>query len=117
MGGAGVTGATCYRDRQHAGEVLAAELVGAAPEACVFVDDLRENCEGAEAVGMTAIRGFGRSAIAQSRSTIACRSGASWAETIFAPEAARASLSDVQYWTAAIPTTITIIGARLRFSA
>ena len=24
--------------------------------ACVFVDDLRENCEGAEAVGMTAIR-------------------------------------------------------------
>jgi FMN phosphatase YigB (HAD superfamily) len=26
-----------------------------APEECVFVDDLRENCEGAEAVGMTAI--------------------------------------------------------------
>ena len=26
------------------------------PGACVFVDDLRENCEGAEAVGMTAIR-------------------------------------------------------------
>jgi putative hydrolase of the HAD superfamily len=36
--------------------LLAAERVGAAPEACVFVDDLRENCEGAEAVGMTAIR-------------------------------------------------------------
>jgi epoxide hydrolase-like predicted phosphatase len=35
---------------------LAAERVGAAPEACLFVDDLRENCEGAEAVGMTAIR-------------------------------------------------------------
>jgi putative hydrolase of the HAD superfamily len=32
---------------------LAAERVGAAPEACVFVDDLRENCEGAKAVGMT----------------------------------------------------------------
>jgi FMN phosphatase YigB (HAD superfamily) len=26
-----------------------------APEQCVFVDDLRENCEGAEAVGMTAV--------------------------------------------------------------
>jgi putative hydrolase of the HAD superfamily len=35
---------------------LAAERVGAPPERCVFVDDLRENCEGAEAVGMTAIR-------------------------------------------------------------
>ncbi len=31
MGGAGVTGATCYRDRQHAGEVLAAELAGRLP--------------------------------------------------------------------------------------
>ena len=27
-----------------------------APEECIFVDDLRENCEGAEAVGMTAVR-------------------------------------------------------------
>jgi putative hydrolase of the HAD superfamily len=35
---------------------LAAERIGSAPEACVFVDDLRENCEGAEAVGMTAVR-------------------------------------------------------------
>jgi epoxide hydrolase-like predicted phosphatase len=35
--------------------LLAAERVGAAPEDCVFVDDLRENCEGAEAVGMTAV--------------------------------------------------------------
>lgn len=35
---------------------LAAERIAAEPEACVFVDDLRENCEGAEAVGMTAIR-------------------------------------------------------------
>jgi epoxide hydrolase-like predicted phosphatase len=34
---------------------LGAERVGVAPEECVFVDDLRENCEGAEAVGMTAI--------------------------------------------------------------
>jgi len=34
---------------------LAAERLGVAPEECVFVDDLRENCEGAEAVGMTAI--------------------------------------------------------------
>jgi epoxide hydrolase-like predicted phosphatase len=35
---------------------LAAESVGTPPEACLFVDDLRENCEGAEAVGMRAIR-------------------------------------------------------------
>jgi putative hydrolase of the HAD superfamily len=34
---------------------LAAERLGVAPEECVFVDDLRENCEGAEAVGMTAV--------------------------------------------------------------
>jgi putative hydrolase of the HAD superfamily len=35
---------------------LGAERVGVTPEACLFVDDLRENCEGAEGVGMTAIR-------------------------------------------------------------
>jgi putative hydrolase of the HAD superfamily len=34
---------------------LACERVGLAPADCVFVDDLRENCEGAEAVGMTAV--------------------------------------------------------------
>jgi epoxide hydrolase-like predicted phosphatase len=34
---------------------LGAERIGLEPEECVFVDDLRENCEGAEAVGMTAI--------------------------------------------------------------
>ena len=34
---------------------LGAERVGLPPEECVFVDDLKENCEGAEAVGMTAI--------------------------------------------------------------
>ena len=34
---------------------LGAERIGVPPEQCVFVDDLRENCEGAEAVGMTAI--------------------------------------------------------------
>jgi putative hydrolase of the HAD superfamily len=34
---------------------LGAEQVGVAPERCVFVDDLRENCAGAEAVGMTAV--------------------------------------------------------------
>jgi epoxide hydrolase-like predicted phosphatase len=34
---------------------LAAERVGRKPKDCVFVDDLRENCAGAEAVGMTAI--------------------------------------------------------------
>jgi epoxide hydrolase-like predicted phosphatase len=36
--------------------LLAAERLGVEPRACLFVDDLRENCEGAEAVGMTAVR-------------------------------------------------------------
>jgi putative hydrolase of the HAD superfamily len=34
---------------------LGCERVGLAPADCVFVDDLRQNCEGAEAVGMTAV--------------------------------------------------------------
>jgi epoxide hydrolase-like predicted phosphatase len=34
---------------------LAAERLAVPTEECVFVDDLRENCAGAEAVGMTAI--------------------------------------------------------------
>jgi putative hydrolase of the HAD superfamily len=34
---------------------LGAERIGLAPEECVFVDDLRENCAAAEAVGMTAV--------------------------------------------------------------
>ena len=34
---------------------LGCEKVGLAPEECVFVDDLKENCAGAEAVGMTAV--------------------------------------------------------------
>jgi putative hydrolase of the HAD superfamily len=34
---------------------LGCERIGLPPAECVFVDDLRENCEGAEAVGMTAI--------------------------------------------------------------
>ena len=34
---------------------LGAERASLAPAECVFVDDLRENCEGAEAVGMTAV--------------------------------------------------------------
>ena len=34
---------------------LGAEKVGLTPEDCVFVDDLKENVAGAEAVGMTAI--------------------------------------------------------------
>jgi epoxide hydrolase-like predicted phosphatase len=34
---------------------LAAARVGVPPRQCVFVDDLRENCVAAEAVGMTAI--------------------------------------------------------------
>jgi len=35
--------------------LLACERLGAEPSACVFVDDLRENCAGAQAVGMTAL--------------------------------------------------------------
>jgi putative hydrolase of the HAD superfamily len=35
--------------------LMGAERIGVAPEECVFVDDLRENCAGAEAVGMKAI--------------------------------------------------------------
>jgi len=34
---------------------LGAERIGVSPDACVFVDDLRENVAGAEAVGMTAL--------------------------------------------------------------
>jgi epoxide hydrolase-like predicted phosphatase len=34
---------------------LACERLAVKPAAAVFVDDLRENCEGAEAVGMTAV--------------------------------------------------------------
>jgi epoxide hydrolase-like predicted phosphatase len=36
--------------------LLACEQLGVEPAEAVFVDDLRENCEGAEAVGMTAVR-------------------------------------------------------------
>src|SRR3954462_1811788 len=35
--------------------ILGAEKIGVVPGECVFVDDLRENCEGAQAVGMKAI--------------------------------------------------------------
>jgi epoxide hydrolase-like predicted phosphatase len=35
--------------------LLAAERLGVDPESCVFVDDLRENCAGAQAVGMATI--------------------------------------------------------------
>jgi epoxide hydrolase-like predicted phosphatase len=34
---------------------LAAERLGVEPADCAFVDDLRDNCAGAEAVGMTAV--------------------------------------------------------------
>jgi putative hydrolase of the HAD superfamily len=34
---------------------LGCERVGLPPAECVFVDDLKENCDGAEAIGMTAI--------------------------------------------------------------
>lgn len=34
---------------------LGADRIGVPPEQCVFVDDLKENCAGAEQVGMTAV--------------------------------------------------------------
>ena len=46
-------------------------------------------------VGTTAMRGFGRSAIAQSRSTVSCSTGASSRSTTLAPDALSAILSDV----------------------
>ena len=46
-------------------------------------------------VSITAMRGFGRSAIAHSRSTTSWRSGASSRSTTLAPAAASASLSEV----------------------
>ncbi len=36
--------------------LLAAERLEVEPGECIFVDDLAENCDGAEAVGMTAVR-------------------------------------------------------------
>lgn len=36
--------------------LLAAERLGVDPSDCAFIDDLQENCAGAEAVGMTAVR-------------------------------------------------------------
>ncbi len=35
--------------------LMGADRIGIAPEDCVFVDDLKENCDGAAAVGMTPI--------------------------------------------------------------
>jgi putative hydrolase of the HAD superfamily len=35
--------------------LLASKRLGVEPERCMFIDDLRENCAGAQAVGMTAI--------------------------------------------------------------
>ena len=35
--------------------LLASKRLGVEPQQCVFIDDLRENCAGAEAVGMTAV--------------------------------------------------------------
>ena len=54
---------------------LGAERVGLEPSDCVFVDDLRENCAGAEAVGMTAVlhRDTRRDARPARSSCSACR--------------------------------------------
>src|SRR5215211_3372410 len=57
-------------------------------------------------VGITATRGFGRSAIAHSRSTMSCSSGAWSRSTICARDAASAILSDVKYCRKASPPMI-----------
>src|SRR5215217_1056151 len=57
-------------------------------------------------VGITATRGFGRSAMAHSRSIMSCSSGAWSRSTICAREAASAILSDVKYWRNASPPMI-----------
>ena len=60
-------------------------------------------------VSTIAIFGLGRSASAQSRSTMSCNSGAWSRSTTFAPAAASASLSEVKYWKKAIAAMITSI--------
>ena len=65
-----------------------------APELHAMVERLCAKAFGTS-VSITATFGFGRSAIAQSRSTIAWSSGASFSDTTLAPAALSASLSDV----------------------
>lgn len=36
--------------------LMVAQRLGLQPSQCAFIDDLRENCEGAEAIGMVAVR-------------------------------------------------------------
>lgn len=50
-----ISGEIGLRKPEPAIYLLAAERLGLEPRACVFVDDLKVNIEGAEAVGMTAI--------------------------------------------------------------
>ena len=85
--------------RQRPSVTATAECFGLRPVANAF----------GMSVGITATRGFGRSASAQSRSTIACSSGACSGSTTLAPEVASAILSEVKYWKSASPPTITTI--------
>jgi epoxide hydrolase-like predicted phosphatase len=50
-----ISGEVGYHKPQPEIYRLGAKSVGLEPGQCVFVDDLRENCEGAEEVGMTAV--------------------------------------------------------------
>jgi epoxide hydrolase-like predicted phosphatase len=50
-----ISGEVGYHKPQPEIYRLGAKSVGLEPGECVFVDDLRENCEGAEEVGMTAV--------------------------------------------------------------
>ena len=50
-----VSGEVGLRKPDPAIYLLAGRRLGVAPVDCVFVDDLRTNCEGAERVGMTAV--------------------------------------------------------------
>jgi len=50
-----LSGAAGVRKPSRRIYLLAAEIAGAAPERCVFVDDLAQNVSGAERVGMTGV--------------------------------------------------------------
>src|SRR5712691_7931042 len=83
---------SCGSSRRHSPVVTAtAACLGLRPVANAFGTSL----------SISAIRGFGRSAIAHRRSTMSWSSGAWLRSTIFAPAAASATLSAVQYFTAA----------------
>uniref|UniRef100_A0A915AVS2 Uncharacterized protein n=1 Tax=Parascaris univalens TaxID=6257 RepID=A0A915AVS2_PARUN len=55
-----------FRDEQKK-RSLAASRLNVKPKECVFLDDLSENCDGARAVGMTAIQEYGNDSLSAIR--------------------------------------------------